>query len=639
MGEQHRQQKAKEGKTSESKGRKGKPGSLTDSTPAPDADALASLLPQGAAITPAGHLSDARVKSAQRQALAGQIGRLYGNRHLQQLVVTAARQPLQTKGEAKTSLELLREALNKAPVDPAACLNYISLLGADAAAAAKDQALMARMAAAFNAKQMLDAVQRLGLELKWAIHWLNRAGAAGGIGTKGYDALFAGATAQHVADLIGWAGMLNVVKANYAGNPLTMFPSLIADDKMLAQVMGTHKHFVDWVLDAAGAPQLLQFMLRHSPRTMIAALVSGARWATFLSKLPKGMGLTPTDKAALRQLALSSSDVARQMDLFDIRFDVLTRGTGGIAWETKGLMRAWQIVELLPAADVEGNPNLTHFLRAGKGFTQGESDMSTYVKYWYDVANLKERDIGTYTDPKDPMYRMNVFDGTIIHEIGHAVDGTAQKYSKAYPKTEPGGGWKWYTPEGAVDAMLAAAPTKLPPSWIEEMLPKGPEDIVRVVKKTVDVAVVLTNIRKAYVEAAKSNSRVRDEANAIDPKGGLWKLMRSQTVAKALEPAYVDQNPWMNHGKQVKFGDRYFHEGYPGEWYSYLSDRYDAKLSKYQFRDPSDWFAETYTCYYITVDPANPKSEDAGKKVPEPIRTWFRTTVAKVNPPPVKGGP
>jgi hypothetical protein len=274
------------------------------------------------------------------------------------------------------------------------------------------------------------------------------------------------------------------------------------------------------------------------------------------------------------------------------------------------------MLNMLPPSDVEGNPNIEYLYRAGTGDTAGEADLSTYVKYWYDASKLGQKDIGVYTDPKDPMSKMNIFDGTIIHEVGHAVDGPSTKYSKAYCPTTPGGGWVWHTATSAVDAMITASPWPTTKAW------------TTTVKK---------NARQAAINAATAHGSVRAAANAIDAKGNLWKMIRNQPVVKAVGPACYKQSPWMNHGTQTRFGKRYYHEGYAGRWYSYLSDRYDAKLSKYQFRDPRDWFAETYTAYYMTVDPANPKSADAGKRVPEPIKGWFTRTVAKTTPPPGAG--
>mgnify|MGYP005852611763 FL=1 len=328
----------------------------------------------------------------------------------------------------------------------------------------------------------------------------------------------------------------------------------------------------------------------------------------------------------------------RQTKLFELRFDVETSKGKSIAWDSAGIMRAWQVLSLLPAADVEGNPKLQQFLRMGTGATSGLSDMTDWVQYWYDTANIKQVDTGQYTDPTDPMRGMKLFDTTIIHEVGHAVDGSGLRFSKDYPKTSSGGGWVWHTPESAVDGMIAASPWTI-------VVPKSPAPTtwggkLREWWRDLTEDSVQQKARQACIRAATSHKSVHAEADAMDKTGQLWALIKGQKVVQAIEPAFDNRDPWMNHGAQTKFGDRYYHEGYRGSWYSYLSDRYDAKLSKYQFRDPRDWFAEVYATYYGTVNPDNPKSADAGTKVPEPIRSWFRTNVAAKTPPPgAKKGP
>jgi hypothetical protein len=228
------------------------------------------------------------------------------------------------------------------------------------------------------------------------------------------------------------------------------------------------------------------------------------------------------------------------------------------------------------------------------------------------------------------------------------VDGPTCRFSKSYCKTTPGGGWKWLTAQSAVDAMIAASPwsISLPKAWTAGAVPaKGKaktwEHWLAAGATALMYAGVALNARQACINAATKHTKVRDEANTIDPKGNLWKMIRNQRVVRAIEPALASSDPWYNHAKQTKFGNRYYHEGYPGAWHSYLSDRYDARLSQYQFRDPRDWFAETYSCYYGSMDPTSPKIEDAGKKVPEPIRSWFRSSVAKTAPMPAakKAGP
>jgi hypothetical protein len=567
-----------------------------------------------------------------------------GNKAVQRLVRArpalrlALGRVVQADGDTpQTPLQQLREELDDVFVDEAACLGYIRQLGPAVSTVRNDKTMMSQMAGAFDEDEILQAVQLLSMELKWAIYWINQSGEEDAIGSKGYDTLISGSTAQAIAELIGWSEMTDVVKTNYKGNPLTMFPPLNANNAMLAHVLGSYGSYVDWILDASGGQQLLRFLVSHDPGQMIAALDKSARWDPFLGKLPKGMGLMPVDKTALLTLFDASKNINQQVQLFEVRFGVQATGPKGIAWEPKGLRRAWEMLTVLPPSDVEGNPNLDYIYRAGTGSTAGESNLSTYVKYWYNSDKLGQKDVGIYTDPSDPMSRMNIFDLTIIHEVGHAVDGSTGKFSKAYCPTEPGGGWKWLTPETAVDGMI------LNKYWtfinwdkVSNARPAmSPEDKMAELNYRVGQ---LPNARQAAISAATNHTAVQDEANALDATGKLWRLMRTEAVTKAIEPACSEQSPWMRHDKQVRFGDRYFHEGYPGEWSSYLSARYDAKLSKYQFRDPMDWFAEVYALYYGTVDPANPRSEDAGTKVPEPIKTWFRDNVARTTPPPATGG-
>ena len=285
----------------------------------------------------------------------------------------------------QTPLQQLREELDDVFVDEAACLGYIRQLGPAVPTVRNDKTMMSQMAGAFDEDEILQAVQLLSMELKWAVYWINQSGEEDAIGSKGYDTLISGSTAQAIAELIGWSEMMDVVKTNHKGNPLTMFPPLNANNAMLAHVLGSYGSYVDWILDAAGGQQLLRFLVSHDPGQMIAALDKSARWDPFLGKLPKGMGLMPVDKTALLTLFDASKNINQQVGLFEVRFGVQATGPKGIAWEPKGLRRAWEMLTVLPPADVEGNPNLDIIYRAGTGDTAGESDLSTYVKYWYEA--------------------------------------------------------------------------------------------------------------------------------------------------------------------------------------------------------------------------------------------------------------
>ena len=64
----------------------------------------------------------------------------------------------------------------------------------------------------------------------------------------------------------------------------------------------------------------------------------------------------------------------------------------------------------------------------------------------------------------------------------------------------------------------------------------------------------LPNARQAAINAATYHTTVKDEADMLDATGKLWKLMRNEPVARAIEPACSEKSPWMRHDKQVRFG-------------------------------------------------------------------------------------
>ena len=47
----------------------------------------------------------------------------------------------------------------------------------------------------------------------------------------------------------------------------------------------------------------------------------------------------------------------------------------------------------------------------------------------------------------------------------------------------------------------------------------------------------------------------------------------------------------------LTIGVRIYHEAYPRNWVSYLAEARTRGLTGYQFRAPSEWFAELYAGY------------------------------------------
>ena len=91
--------------------------------------------------------------------------------------------------------------------------------------------------------------------------------------------------------------------------------------------------------------------------------------------------------------------------------------------------------------------------------------------------------------------------------------------------------------------------------------------------------------------------------------------IRYSHVFTILSKLWASQQPW--YASEPHEGMRYqIHQGYEGEgFFSYRNDALSGKISKYQFRDPKEDFAETYATFFV----ANP----IGSKTPPKHREWF----------------
>ena len=92
----------------------------------------------------------------------------------------------------------------------------------------------------------------------------------------------------------------------------------------------------------------------------------------------------------------------------------------------------------------------------------------------------------------------------------------------------------------------------------------------------------------------------------------LDRLVREQLVRN-----YLVENRYRIGDKQLtdliqqeqsfQVDGQFFSEAYDRSWYSYDVSARDIQLSNYQFRAPSDWFAEFYASFYLgLVDGSHP---------------------------------
>jgi hypothetical protein len=165
-----------------------------------------------------------------------------------------------------------------------------------------------------------------------------------------------------------------------------------------------------------------------------------------------------------------------------------------------------------------------------------------------------------------------------LHEIGHAVDAKQKIMSESRMAGADFGGWKELKIEGVIDAYYTAA-------FASFVAARGPTE---------------ADLR-AFIKSTLETGSCTKPASARDKLGSLfakWNEITASTGAtNCVKIRNADLSPWDN---PVPLGDRAYHEGYTGRWFSYLVASRASGVSNYQWRAPPEWFAELYAYYHMT---------------------------------------
>ena len=256
-------------------------------------------------------------------------------------------------------------------------------------------------------------------------------------------------------------------------------------------------------------------------------------------------------------------------------------GQTPVPWDFEHLRQTYLTLDRLPAAHVAQN---REFRRLGQfrepatpGATPGTQVLTTGV---YD-PNQRELNINI-EKPVDQLA------STIIHETAHAVDEEMGWSAGAEPAKPERGGWKVYGANyhdcavDMVDDSAGGIKTKL-------TAPQRTDVIT-------DMESAMSNRSAATLE---SNIRGHGWFSA------LAQADKDTVMADRAIPALgIGLNaPWFNAtGGGEHLGPHVYEEGYPNEWCRYRHEARSRFISSYQFRFPSEWFAEAYRLYY-TQDP------------------------------------
>jgi hypothetical protein len=527
--------------------------------------------------------------------------------------------------DARSPLVELRDELDDVFVDESKCLNLIGrLTDREALLLTRDATLMRQIADAFNGSEMSRVLERLGhlMALKDALAWIEQADESGDVTGPVTNRLIAAATAQDIAEVIGYPRALAALKKSRGVRPTTL-TQLLLDTGKRDYVVQTYGDFLDWVLaDAGDVSGLLRLISTNAPAGFFTALKTSGKQDRFVEALGKGSAMPPADRAALRLLFLAGTDVPMKIKMLNQRYNLDRTGedtalAGAGTFESATLDRMWDVLERMPEEDLAGNEWLQELTRRTNptGPTPQGVTGSNRVAVGYDPAHLADPETGAFTDPADQMRGTNLFDTNLLHEMGHASDAQ-------YKWTRDGGPFD-------TDADLGAwADHRLNYTAIVDRLATD-----TALATTFPIAGELANVKTALVDAmtnksTNAESGFQNQAGAsygvgADPWKPLWTRVSGHAVVAAIQDGQATKSPWNNPPAAV--AARIYHDTDYNYWASYNSaTRAGGKLSRYQFRDKRDFFAETYATYYETA-PADP-----GRLVRawnNKVYEWFRANV------------
>lgn len=221
--------------------------------------------------------------------------------------------------------------------------------------------------------------------------------------------------------------------------------------------------------------------------------------------------------------------------------------------------------------------------------SEGGTKVSTIVMTLpTDGEKIKKKNAaGTETE-------LEYFQSTALHEIGHAVDDSAgfmttNRASAGY------GQWQSSSEMEVRNKYVAALEQVVGnehKAELEEFVDNALKDItVQKPAQQSDKFIGLVTHWDALEKTAKIIAGLR-EGKAIWYKGGAAAAAAADALGES----------------------RVYFEAYPGQWWSFALSERSASLAEYQWRAPGEWFAETYSLYYL-------------KKLPEshPVATFCKS--------------
>jgi hypothetical protein len=522
--------------------------------------------------------------------------------------------------DAEGPMAQLRDELDDTFVDEDLCLRLLAqLTDREIYLVGRDQTMLNQMQSAFNGAEMTRAIGLLRfLPLKQALAFAARSGDADDVPSSLYRTLVDRATSQDVAEAIGWPQAMNVLKdANL--NPLAL-GALATDDAQFQNVLQTYPAYTDWIVSGGFSSQLVRHMSTHGPLPAITALVAAAKLDAVLGGLRTGAQMPPADQNALKLIFLAATNVPTKKKLLMKRFNVDSMGTEGGApeFEAPALDQIWILLERLPPTHVADNAwfqSINRMVQSSATAPNGVTG-SNRVGLGYSVGQMGAPEAGAFTDPADAMRGTNMFDSNLVHEMGHAADAEFNYTRDGGPFDTEADLGQWQSHPDLNQLVVDWAATLN----LSATVPNAAD-------RTGVIQALQWDMANSAAAAANPQAGFQNQAGAAwgtagDPWQARWTAVQAHALVAQVQQAQGSNSPWMNPPAAI--GTRIYHDTGYNYWASYLSaTRAGGKLSRYQFRDKRDFFAETYATFYLT--PADPGSLVRGWN--NRVYQWFLTNV------------
>ena len=191
------------------------------------------------------------------------------------------------------------------------------------------------------------------------------------------------------------------------------------------------------------------------------------------------------------------------------------------------------------------------------------------------------------SDPKTPI-KMNSFNMYTLHEVGHAVDDRYGIMNEGAMKADGYGGWQYETVASTVDALAKHIGGSI---TLNET----------VLKQMIEKALTTADTKKpdgkteAPPKATKPDTLTDEDWKKLEP------------FLKQCVSCLAERSPWYRSGG-AKTDKRSYHQAYGSIWVSYSLAGFKNTVEPYQWRSPSEWFAEIYAYSWMTkkVPPGMP---------------------------------